>query len=307
MIKIINGGALSTIQDRGRFGSMKYGFTQCGVMDSHSARLANIIAGNNEYAPVIEMTLMGITAEFDDEYVICVSGGEFDITLNNSKIRQNKAYLVKSGDILKVGMAKAGLRSYLAIGGKINADEVMGSVSTDLKSAIGGYHGRRLMSGDEIEISEKRILKNLNNRELKPQKFDNIISVRAVIGPQDDMFTEDDFKRFFNQQYTVTKDFDRMGIRLYGIPLKSKGTTDIISDSISFGSVQVPKSGQPIILMADHQTTGGYAKIATVISVDLARLAQAKQGNKILFERVSVEQAEKICEDENNFFKKLKW
>lgn len=307
MIKIINAGALSTIQDKGRFGAMKYGFTQAGVMDSHSSRTANKIVGNDEFAPVIEMTMMGITAEFNEECAICVSGGDFSPALNNMPIKNNKAYIVKSGDVLKIGFAKSGLRAYLAIGGKIKADEVMGSVSTDLKSAIGGICGRKLQNGDEIEIENKIIPKDIEKRELEVEKYESTVSVRAVLGPQDDMFTSDDFKRFFNQQYTVTKDFDRMGIRLYGIPLKAKNGMDIISDSISFGSVQIPKSGQPIILMADHQTTGGYAKIATVISVDLPKLAQVKQGDKIRFSQVSVKEAEKLCKQENKYFKKLKF
>lgn len=306
MIKIKNGGALSTIQDKGRFNVMRYGFTQCGVMDSFSSRTANALVGNDSFAPVIEMTMLGITAEFTEDYVIAVSGGAFDIRLNNKSIKTNKAYSVKSGDILSVGVCRNGMRCYLAVGGIIKAENVMGSVSTDMKSAIGGYKGRKLKSGDELEILSKHIPDNIEKRELEPFTFDKKTDVRVVLGPQDDMFTDDDFKRFFNQQYTVTKDIDRMGIRLYGIPLKAKDGMDIISDSICFGSIQVPKSGQPIILMADHQTTGGYAKIATVISADLPKLAQVRQGDKICFKQVSVKDAEKLEKKQNKYFDKLK-
>ena len=186
--------------------------------------------------------------------------------------------------------------------------KVMDSFSTNLKSAIGGYHGRKLMNGDVIEVFDTPAAsKNIDNAQLPPNEYSSNITVRAVLGPQDDMFTDEDIRLFFNTEYKVTPQADRMGIRLDGEPLKSKNGVDIISDGIVFGSVQVPKNGMPIVLMADHQTTGGYAKIATVISVDLPLLAQAKPNDTVHFEQVSVKEAEKLAKKEKKFFSKLKF
>lgn len=295
-ITIQSSGPMTTIQDLGRFGVMKNGFTQSGAMDSKSAAVANILVGNDKSKAVLEMTLMGITGVFDRECLIALSGADFSSTLNGVPIVTNKAYKVNNGDVLKMGYAKNGVRAYLAVSGGIKADNFMGSMSTNMKSAVGGFHGRKLAAGDIVETFVNDISNiDLLNRETEPFVYSDNITVRAVLGPQDDMFTSEDINTFFTASYTVTPQADRMGIRLDGTPLKSKSGFDIISDGIVFGSVQVPKSGMPIILMADHQTTGGYAKIATVISTDLPLLAQAKPGSKVHFEKVDVKTAEKIA------------
>ncbi|MGN1203294.1 MAG: biotin-dependent carboxyltransferase family protein [Eubacterium sp.] len=310
--EILNAGPLSTVQDLGRFGVMKNGFTQSGVMDSRAAKLANLLVNNDVNCALIEMTLMGITAKFDGEYIIAVSGGDFGASINNEPIKNNKAYKVKNGDVLKIGSAKSGSRAYLAVSGGIDVPEVMNSRSTNLKSAIGGYHGRRLMNGDVVKVLDRDIYDKVYTNEmfryarLEPDKYDSDITVRAVLGPQNNMFTQEDINTFFSTEYKVTPQSDRMGIRLDGAPLKSKNGVDIISDGIVFGSVQVPKNGMPIVLMADHQTTGGYAKIATVISVDLPLLAQVRPNDAVHFEQISVREAEKLAKKEKRFFDKLR-
>lgn len=305
-IKIINAGMLSTIQDGGRFGVMKYGFTQNGAMDSKAMATANLLVGNAPDSAVIETTLLGITAQFNESTVIAVCGGDFSSMLNGTPIKRNKTYSVKAGDTLTMSYAKSGVRGYIAVSGGIDVPEVMGSRSTNLKSEIGGFCGRKLAAGDLINTFPPVITDTLG-REIPEEIYENSITLRAVPGPQDYMFTDEDMETFFSCEYKITQQADRMGIRLDGEPLKGKNGMDIVSDGIVFGSVQVPKNGMPIILAADRQTTGGYAKIATVISADRHLIAQARPGNTVRFCRVSVKEAQKLAKEEQKYFKKLKF
>lgn len=304
MIEIVNGGALSTIQDLGRFGVMKNGFTQSGAMDSHSMKLANKLCGNDLNAPVIEMTMLGITARFLNEHIFAISGGDFGAKLNNVSIKTNKAYIAKEGDVLSLSASKNGMRCYLAVAGGVDVPLVMGSASTNIKLALGGFEGRKLKAKDILKIKDSSLI-SVEGREVEENKYDEKVKIRVVLGPQNEMFTETDIAFFTQQHYTVTKDLDRMGIRLCGIALKGKNGMDIISDGITFGSIQIARSGMPIILMADHQTTGGYAKIATVISVDLPKLAQVKPFDTVYFEAISVEEAEQLAIEEKEYFDNL--
>ena len=305
MIEIISAGILSTVQDLGRFGVMKNGFTQSGVMDTYSTKIANKLCKNDINTPVIEMTMFGITAKFIGEHVFAISGGIFDISLNSKPIRTNKAYIAKDGDILSIKSAKQGLRCYLAVAGGFDVPLFMGSAATNLKIKVGGFNGRKLKAGDILKIGKADKIKNIEKRKLPENTYNNPVRVRVVLGPQDDMFSENDLLLFSKQQYTVTSDLDRMGIRLWGIALRGKEKLEIISDAITFGSIQITNSGMPIILMADHQTTGGYAKIATVISADLPKLAQVKPKDKISFEIIDIDTAEKIAIKQKKHIDKL--
>ncbi len=304
MIEIINAGMLSTVQDLGRFGVMKNGFTQSGAMDSYSMKLANKLCANDINAPVIEMTIQGITAKFTDEHIFALSGGKFDAKLNDIPIRTNKAYKANSGDVLSIGYAKSGMRCYLAVAGGIDVPLVMNSASTNIKLGIGGFEGRMLKAKDKLATGNADII-SVDNREITENKYDKKVEVRVVLGPQEDMFTKTDLAFFTQQQYTVTPNLDRMGIRLSGIALRGKNGMDIISDGIAFGSVQITASGMPIILMADHQTTGGYAKIATVVSVDLPKLAQVKPYDKIYFRKISIKEAEELAKKQKKYIESL--
>lgn len=304
MIEIINGGMLSTVQDAGRFGVMKNGFTQSGAMDSHSMKTVNVLCGNDLSAPVIEMTMLGITAKFTDSHIFCLSGGDFSPKLNGKPIENNRPYKAEAGSLLQIGAAKSGMRCYLGVSGGIDVPLVMGSASTNLKIKIGGFEGRKLKTGDIIKIGKCSYVPDMTKTAEKCDYPDHI-KVRVVLGPQNDMFTDTDLKFFSKQIYTVTPDLDRMGIRLCGIALRGKNGMDITSDGITFGSIQIARSGMPIILMADHQTTGGYAKIATVISVDLPKLAQARPYDKVMFDIVSIKQAENAAKKEKKYFRKL--
>lgn len=306
MIEIITPGLLTTVQDFGRVGVMKNGFTQNGVMDRYSMTVANRLCGNCDNAPVLEMTVLGITARFTESAVICLSGADFGAKLNDKPVRTNKAYRVNRGDVLSMGTAKNGMRSYLAVSGGIAGEYVFGSASTNLKFAFGGYCGRKLQSGDVLAVGSGAFpLGDIEKWEIPENQYDKDAVLRVVLGPQDDMFTDDDIRLFLSQKYEVTAQSDRMGVRLSGEPLKSKNGMDIISDGIVFGSIQIPNSGEPIILTADHQTTGGYAKIATVISVDLPRAAQLSAGDTVKFESVTVKEAERLAKKQKRFFDNL--
>lgn len=306
MIEIITPGLLTTVQDFGRVGVMKNGFTQNGAMDRYSMTVANRLCGNCDSAPVLEMTVLGVTARFTQDTVICVSGADFGAKINDKPIKRNKAYKINKGDILSMGAAKSGMRAYLAVAGGIVGEYVFGSASTNLKFAFGGHFGKKLQSGDVLSIGTGAFpLGEIDKWEISESEYSKDVQLRVVLGPQNEMFTDEDIRLFLSQEYEVTAQSDRMGIRLSGEPLKSKNGMDIISDGIVFGSVQVPNSGEPIILMADHQTTGGYAKIATVISVDLPRASQLSAGNTVRFKSVTVEEAEQEAKKQKRFFDNL--
>lgn len=292
---VISPGPLTTVQDAGRFGSMQSGFSPGGCMDTRSMKIANILVGNEKGEGVLEMTMMGGTFCFDCTSVIAVTGADMKPTLNGEECPMYKAVEVKKDDVLSFSRADSGMRAYLAVAGGFDLPLVMGSMSTNLKCKLGGFQGRKLQKGDEIPLRQSIGLSLVGKRKYKNEvKYGKSITLRAVLGPQDDYFTEKGIETFFGKTYTVTDKSDRMGIRLDGEKIESKNGVDIISDGVTTGSVQIPASGTPIIMMADRQTTGGYAKIATVLTTDLHLIAQAKPGTQIRFQCVTAEEAIKL-------------
>ncbi len=291
-MKILSPGPLTTVQDLGRFGYMNTGFSPGGAMDPDSMKKANLLVGNLADTAVLEMTLMGLSAEFDCDTAIAITGADMKPVVDGKRVEMNQTLFVSRGSTLTLSAATLGMRSYLAVFGGFDLPEVMGSLSTNLKCKLGGFHGRRLQAGDEIPLKKcisrgafpvRKISSNLCDTE-------NII-LHVLLGPQEDYFTSKGLDTFFNERYTVSGQSDRMGIRLEGEKIENKNGVDIISDGIVTGSVQIPPSGTPIVMMADRQTTGGYAKIATVIRRDLARLAQARPGDRVRFMAISEEMA----------------
>ena len=307
-IKIKTGGFLTTIQDMGRFGYQETGMSVSGVMDTRSASLANILVGNDENEGVIEVTLMGPTMEFTADNIIAVTGGDLGAKLDGNLLPRYEAVLVKAGQTLSFTGLKSGARAFIAFAGGLAVPAVMGSKSTNLKSKIGGFEGRKLEKDDEIGFAApKTSLPNMDKRKLSIPDFSaKEHDLRVVLGPQDDCFPQSSIDTFFNNVYTIGNEYDRMGCRMQGPVIKHKVGGDIITDGISFGAVQVPSHGNPIVMMADHQTTGGYTKIANVISVDLPVLAQCMPGHKIHFRWVSIEEAQFWYCKEKNEFKELK-
>ena len=295
-IQIINGGFLTTIQDMGRYGYQETGMSVSGVMDTRAASLANILVGNDTNEAVIEITMMGPTMKFTEDEIIAVTGGDLGAKIDGKPVERYRAVLVKAGQTLSFMGMYGGSRAYIAFAGGLDIPVVMGSRSTNIKCGLGGFKGRRLLDGDYISFrAKRRYLPYFLSRSLDLNEFDqDNITLRVIMGPQDDAFTAAGKETFLSSEYVVTSEFDRMGCRLEGPFIASKATTDIISDGIAFGSVQVPSHGKPIILLADRQTTGGYAKIATVISVDIPKLVQRKTDHKVKFQAVTVEEAQEL-------------
>ena len=299
---IISPGMLTTVQDLGRRGYMASGFQQGGAMDQFAARAANILLDNSELDGVLEMTLLGVKAYFDEDNVIAITGAEFTPTVTDfetgevTELPMNRAIRIKKGDVLDCGSARSGLRGYLAVAGGFDIAPVMGSMSTNLKCKVGGFEGRKLKSGDVLPLRYPQSdLYGMTSRVLEYEKQkDDTVTVHVIPGPQDDYFSDKGKNIFYSETYSVTGDSDRMGIKLDGAPVESVDGVDIISDGIVAGSVQIPSSGKPIIMMADRQTTGGYAKIATVISVDIPKLVQRKTDHKVKFQAVTVEEAQEL-------------
>ena len=308
ILKVITPGPLSTVQDGGRFGYMSTGFGSGGAMDLRSMRIANILVGNNENDGVIEMTMLGLSAEFTCGTVIALTGANMQPKLNGEEIPMYETVEVQPGDKLTLGAAVSGMRGYLAVAGGFDIDPVMGSQSTNLKVKLGGFQGRKLSAGDQIPLRWETDLTQCGHNQCDPENdYPQVATVRVMFGPQEDYFTDKGINTFLTARYSVSGQSDRMGVRLEGEKIENKNGVDIISDGIAYGSVQIPASGTPIIMMADRQTTGGYAKIATVITADLYKIAQAKPGSFIRFRAVTEKEAVVALKEERSFLKQLQY
>lgn len=299
-IRILKGGMLTTVQDLGRTGYQSQGFSVAGVMDVRAFKIANLLLDNPENEAVLEFTLIGPTLEFTSATIIAITGGDFQPKINGDPAPMYTAIYVNKGDILKFASARTGSRGYIAFSSYLDIPVVMGSRCTNMKSKIGGFKGRKLEAGDYIGFRiKRRYLPFFLSRKLEPDDYDqDEATVRVIMGPQDAVFSRQGIETFLSNEYTVTSDFDRMGCRLEGAFIAPKETSDIISDGIAFGSIQVPSHGKPIILLSDRQTTGGYAKIATVISVDIPKIVQRKTDHKVHFQAITVEEAQKLYLEE---------
>ena len=295
-ITVLNPGVLTTVQDKGRVGYQQFGVPAAGAVDPRSVAVANIILGNPEDEAVLECTMMGPQLRFDAANCIAITGGDLQPTLDGQPIKSYAAIPVAAGQTLRFKGPKTGCRAYIAFAGGLDVPLVMGSRSTYMKGKIGGVEGRKLQKGDVIGFrAPKAELNGMRHRFSSPDFVPfPVYTLRVVMGPQDDAFTQAGIDTFLGETYTVTPEFDRMGCRLEGAQIAHINTGDIISDGISFGAIQVPSSGKPIIMLADRQTTGGYTKIANVITVDFRILAQLKAGDKVRFEKVSVQQAQSL-------------
>ncbi len=307
-VKIVSSGLLSTIQDLGRIGYQETGFSPSGALDQKALQIANILVNNPKGEAEIEMTLMGATMEFQASNVISVTGGDMNPMLNDKPLPMYAAVAVKQGDILAFGYAKNGCRTYIAFAGGLRIEEVLGSKSTNLKCKIGGFKGKALKAGDDISfINPKETLPNMKNRTLPYSINDNnVVTIRVVLGPQTEYFTKRGLESLCSVTYKVTNESDRMGCKLAGPEIEYRSGVDIISDGIPFGGIQIPPNGLPMVLLADRQTTGGYAKIATIISVDIPAFVQRKPGDSIRFEPIAIRKAQKLYKNEKREIDRFK-
>ncbi len=307
-INIIKNGALTTVQDSGRYYYQAYGLSVGGAMDDYAYRIANWLVGNDETAAVLEITLIGPKLKFEKDCIIAITGAELSAQLNGIKIENWRSHTIRAGDIISFGAIKQGCRCYLAVAGGIATDPVLGSRSTDLRAKLAGIDGRQLQSGDILPIGQTKhnhtFKTQLNNADIPAYSNTNVINV--VAGPQVDKFTKKGLTSFYDNTYTLSDECNRMGYRLKGHAIELIGSSDIISDATVFGSIQVANNGLPMIMMADRQTSGGYAKIATVISSDLTKLAQAKPNDQVSFCCIDITLAQQKLRDYQKDLNRIK-
>jgi biotin-dependent carboxylase-like uncharacterized protein len=286
---VLSPGPCTTVQDLGRFGYQHLGVPVCGALDGFAMRVANLLLNNADQCAVLEMTVIGSQLAVLQETDIALTGADMEIKLNFKPMAPWQSVHVIPGDVVSIQMVKKGCRGYLAVTGGVHVPIVMGSRSTHLNGKVGGFKGRPLRKGDIVQQGDGEFLKK--PRQLPASlipRYTEQSTLRAVPGPQDDHY-RDALTTFFNAEYTLTAASDRMGCRLDGPELVPEAGADpsIISEPTMPGSVQVPADHQPIVLFAE-QTIGGYAKIATVISADTPRIAQAVPGNRVRFNKVDL-------------------
>lgn len=307
MIKVVQPGLLTTVQDEGRTGFLAFGMPRAGVMDRYAARMANLLCGNPLGAAVLEMTVIGGSYRFLVAARIAVCGANMPLTLNGETVSAWGAVDVRPGDKLEIGAADTGCRAYLAVAGGIEVPLVMGSRSTYYRAGVGGFNGRALKADDELPIGNPApgaAAPIQLPAALIPQ-YAPQIEVRVMAGPQADRFTASAWRALLSTSYIVSDDADRMGYRLEGEKIEHLSGPDIVSDALTPGAIQVPGSGQPIIMMTDCGTTGGYAKIATVIGADLAMIGQAKPQDCLKFVECSCEQAVAALREEMDRYRQV--
>jgi antagonist of KipI len=293
-LKIVRPGLLTTVQDSGRWGFQSRGVPVSGAMDGYSHQLANMLAGNDNDAATLEVTLLGPQIEFDAPVSFAVAGAEFRLTLDETEVPMNARVEARPGSCLRFGERMRGSRAYLAIGGGIDVPMVLNSRSTHIVSALGGYLGRALRAGDVVPIAEKKAPGVLFQTDgvrgsLAPFLPQAGARVRVIAGADGDQLA--------GKRYIVSTRSDRMGYRLEGPSLSTGRRSEMISSAVPAGAIQVPPGGQPILLMADRATVGGYPVAATVITADLPVAGQLAPGDWIEFAACSFEAADLALRD----------
>jgi antagonist of KipI len=298
--RVLKPGLFTTVQDLGRHSYLRYGVPISGAMDTFSLTAANLLVANNPHEAGLETTLIGPELEALAGICIAVTGGKASPKVNGSNVPMWHSIDVQKGDVLSFGKMESGCRAYLAVRGGIDVPPVLGSRSTYVRGGFGGLDGRPLRTGDVIKVFASQPIgaERCMPKELVPQ-FSSDYRVCAILGPQADMFSEEGQKILFSSRYKVTSEADRMGYRLEGQTVQHEAEADIVSDPLLPGAVQIPGSGKPILVMQDAQTTGGYPKIAVVISSDLPLLGQAKPGGAIGFSRVTLKEAQERLRQHN--------
>jgi antagonist of KipI len=284
-VRVVKAGMLTTIQDRGRWGLQSQGVPVAGPMDPVSHRLANALVGNEADAATLEITLLGPQLEFDDERVIAVTGADFELALDGRPMPCLAPFIVPAESQLRFGARRRGARAYIAIAGGIQVQPTLGSRSTHLTSRLGGIDGRPVRAGDRLPLGDARPAQRTGPALPEPvvPLPESGAVIRVLAGPQQEYFSDDALDVLQSGPYTIAQNSDRMGFRLIGPRLCHVRGADIISDPTPLGALQVPASGQPILLMADRQTSGGYPKIATVITADISVAGQLCPGETITF------------------------
>ncbi len=293
-------GLLTTVQDLGRPGFGPMGVSTSGAADSIALRVGNRLVGNSESSAALEMTLLGGTFLFNRDSVASIAGSDFGPTLDGQPAALWTAFLIRAGQTLAFGPTRTGARCYLCVHGGISVPLFLGSASTHLLSGLGGLSGRALRKGDTLSVGDssmefqQRSVPPSVLRKLAPRKI-----LRVTAGPQENWFAQSALAGFYQGTYRVSEESNRMGLRLVGPEVQTEKPRQMITEPVALGAIQIPAGGQPIILFVEQQTTGGYPKIANVISADLSSIGQLRPRDEIRFERVTLLQARQlICEQE---------
>ncbi|OGP88189.1 MAG: hypothetical protein A2156_03780 [Deltaproteobacteria bacterium RBG_16_48_10] len=307
---VLEPGFLTTVQDLGRFGFSQIGVPPSGALDPFSLRVGNLLVGNEEGEAGLETTIMGLRLKAMREAVIAITGGDLFPTLNGELLEMWRSHLLVEGDMLNFKGVRKGCRAYLALHGGIAVPEIMGSKSTFLPGKFGGLEGRALKKGDilytlDIPTSFDKIGGRFPTDLIPTSEKET--PLRVIPGPQDHHFTELGFQTFRSSFYQVTAKSDRMGIRLEGPKIERRSDVEesIISESLIPGAIQVPGDGKPMIIL-NELVTGGYTKIATIISTDLSKVAQLKPGDRVRFEPISAEEAHQLLRKQEGRLKNFK-
>ena len=303
-IYVLQGGLQSTVQDLGRNGYAHYGISASGAADAVSLRIGNLLVGNPEDYSGLEMTLIGGEYQFNKEAFIALSGSEFHVNLDGEPFPFQQGVYIRKGQILHIGGTKKGARCYLCVRGGFDIPKYLSGVTTHIMSGLGGFKGRSIEKGDELKIgSMKKVSQPI---VIKESHEINSSIIRISRGLQYYLYDENAWSSFISQSYTVSEKSRRMGVRLKGNPIQSNKENEILTEGIPLGAIQVPGGGDPIISFVEHQTTGGYPKIANVITADLCKVGQLKPGDSFTFQLVSIEEAERLRLAQESFIQSLK-
>ena len=297
MIKILDAGPLTTIQDTGRVGQLCYAIPPSGPVDRRAFVIANRLVGNADGAAGLECTLMGPRFEAQAACAIAVTGAAMPVTVNGAEAPSWATIPLAAGDVVKLGAAKAGVRSYVAFSGGIDVPLVLGSRATYVRGRLGGLEGRALKRDDTVRLLPATPPVAPRRARDVPD-FAGEPELRIVFGLQAERFTKDGLAALVGHPYEMLPQSDRMGARLRGERIGHVRGHDIISDGIPLGGIQVPGDGQPIVLLVDRQSTGGYTKVATVCSFDIARLGQVKPGQRVMFRAIEVAEAHRLAKED---------
>ena len=299
---VTRAGFLTSVQDLGRTGFRESGVSTSGALDSFGLRVINLLVGNDEGAAGLEITLGGLQLRFNDDRIVAWCGGEFDVRVGSTELPAGHACFMKAGDELKFGRARIGCRAWLAISGGVDVPLVLGSRSTDLRANFGGFEGRALRDADVVPLGVSRRSEaaatagvspwTAPHNWVSPAKLDPIL--RFVRGIDWNRFNAATLQRLTSETFTVSPDSDRMGVRFEAPELKRADEGDLISEAVAPGTLQVPPSGKPILLLGDCQTIGGYPKIAHVITVDLDIAAQLRASDHVRFSEVLLSDAHRL-------------
>lgn len=304
-IRVAKPGFSTTIQDLGRYGYAHLGVSPAGAADPLSFRIANLLVGNDENAPALEMTLLGATLQFEESAVIALTGASCECKAGSAQVPGYAAFDVPAGAVLEWGSITDGARRYLSIQGGFDVPQCMGSASTSVAGHFGGLEGRRLRSGDVLHIRPHGPMRGRSLRPLALDEFRVPRPLRVTKGPQQGWFSADAFEKLFSSAYLVSEQSDRSGLRLKGEPVRPREPSELLTEGVPLGAIQVPQDGQPIILFVDQQTTGGYPKMANVIASDMHRVGQLRPRDELRFAEVSITEAIEMLRRQERWLREL--